>query len=148
MHREGHIGFSLIVLSVVMYLLHRWNLVLATIAIGFSTFPDVDLRMGIAHRKWTHNVFFAILSGLISGWITKEVGLGFEVGFWGAFGGVILHILADLLTYRSFAPFYPLFDGKISLKLFRSDNVLVNRGLLVLGVVTFIVLYGFGTFII
>ncbi len=147
MHREGHVGFSLLVLSAIMYLLHKWNLLIAIIALGFSTFPDVDLKLGIAHRKWTHNVFFALASGLAFGWITEKVGLGFGVGFWGAFGGVILHILGDLMTYRSFAPLYPLSKRKTSLKLFRSDNVLINWGMLIAGISIFVFLYGFGRFI-
>jgi inner membrane protein len=109
--------------------------------VGFSTFPDVDLRLGITHRKWTHSVVFGILVGLAFGWIAKMIGLGFKIGFLGAFGGILLHILGDLLTYQPFAPLYPISKRKIALGLFRSDNLIVNKSMLILGILTFSILY-------
>jgi len=144
MHREGHIGFSLIVLALVMFALDAWDyksLITALIAIGFSTFPDVDLKLGIAHRKWTHNVFAGLLIGIAFGWITEMSGLSFEVGFVGAFGGIVLHILGDLLTYRSFAPLWPVSKRKVAFGLFRSDNPIANKLMLILGLVIFSLLY-------
>ena len=144
MHREGHIGFSLIIISIVMSLLNSWNskaLITAIIALIFSTFPDIDLKLGIAHRKWTHSIFFGFIAGLTFGWIAKMSGLSFEVGFLGAFGGIILHILGDLLTYRAFAPLYPFSKRKIALGLFRSDNAVINKLMLILGLLTFSILY-------
>lgn len=141
MHREGHVGLALSISSLIMWLLHRWDLLTLAIILGFSTFPDVDLRLGIQHRKWTHNIFFGLLSGLAFGYITKLSGLGFEPGFFGAFGGITLHILGDLLTYRSFAPFYPISKRKFALGLFRSDNRIVNTLMLIIGMITFSVLY-------
>lgn len=144
MHREGHIGFSLMVVSVIMSILNAWDfnsLITAVISLGFSTFPDVDLRLGISHRKWTHSVFFGLFAGLAFGWVAEMLGLCFEVGFIGAFGGILLHILGDLLTYKPFAPFYPISKRKIALGLFRSDNVIVNKLMLILGILTFSILY-------
>ncbi len=141
MHREGHVGFSLIVLAIIMYIFHCWDLKTATIALGFSTFPDIDLKMGIAHRKWTHSIAFAVLVGLVFGYVTKLFGLGFESGFWGAFGGTVLHIAGDLLTYQPFAPLYPISKKKMALGLFRSDNVLANKFMLICGCIVFIYLY-------
>ncbi len=141
MHREGHVGLSLAVASGIMALVHRWDLPTLAIVLVFSTFPDIDLRIGIAHRKWTHNLFFALLSGVVFGYVTYEVGLGFLRGFLGAFGGVCLHILGDLLTYRAFAPLYPVSNRKFSLGLFRSDNRVVNLLMLVLGSLAFAILY-------
>ncbi len=141
MHREGHIGFSLVVLSILMSILNHWDLLTAIIALGFSIFPDIDLKLGIAHRKWTHNIFFGLIAGLAFGYITELSGLGFKAGFLGAFGGVILHIMGDLLTYRAFAPLYPFSKRSIALGLFRSDNAIVNRLMLILGILIFSVLY-------
>lgn len=141
MHREGHIGFSLIVLSILMSILNHWDLLMAIIAVGFSTFPDIDLKLGIAHRKWTHSIFFGLVTGLAFGYITELSGLSFKVGFLGAFGGIILHILGDLLTYRAFAPLYPFSKRKMALGLFKSDNVIVNKLMLILGIFIFGVLY-------
>ena len=141
MHREGHVGFTLTIASLIMWLVHRWDLLTLAIALGFATFPDVDLKLGIQHRKWTHNVFFGLFSGLTFGYITELSGLGFEPGFLGAFGGIILHILGDLFTYRSFAPFYPISKRKFAIGLFRSDNRLVNRLMLIIGLITFCALY-------
>ncbi len=141
MHREGHIGFSLIVLAIVMHVLHFWDLKTAVIALGFSTFPDIDLKMEIAHRRWTHSIIFAVIVGLVFGYVTKLFGLGFERGFWGAFSGVVLHIAGDLLTYQPFAPFYPISKRKIALGLFKSDNVLVNKFMLICGFLIFVYFY-------
>ncbi len=144
MYKEGHVGFSLIFLSIAMYLTDSWDemsLITALIALVFSTFPDLDLKIGVGHRKYTHSFLFALIFGILTGLITYKIGFGFYPGFLGAFAGINLHIIADLMTYRRFAPLWPVSNKKFSLGLFRSDNRYVNRVLLIAGLISFVLLY-------
>ncbi len=105
-------------------------IILSTI---LSTLPDIDLKLELPHRKYTHNVLFALLAGSAAGIVTSVLGLGFELGFYSVCVGVLTHLLGDLLTYRSFAPLYPLIRRRFSLKLFHSSDKYVNSVFLLLG---------------
>lgn len=105
-------------------------IILSTI---LSTLPDIDLKLELPHRKYTHNVLFALLAGSAAGIVTSVLGLGFELGFYSVCVGVLTHLLGDLLTYRSFAPLYPLTRRRFSLKLFHSSDKYVNSVFLLLG---------------
>ncbi len=105
-------------------------IILSTI---LSTLPDIDLKLELPHRKYTHNVLFALLAGSAAGIVTSVLGLSFELGFYSVCVGVLTHILGDLLTYRSFAPLYPLVRRRFSLKLFHSSDRHVNSVFLLLG---------------
>ena len=191
MHRDGHIGLTLIVFSILYYVLNSWNfksILILLIAVIFSTFPDYDIKIlsrrtlirkigllfltlslllfflqipattylsviflflslifvmlsFIHHRGITHTLTFAFVCGTLMGFITLEILGDFYVGFIGAFFGVVLHIFGDLLTYTSFSPLYPFSNRKISLKLFRSSNKLVNRSLITMGLIALMILY-------
>ena len=105
-------------------------IILSTI---LSTLPDIDLKLELPHRKYTHNVLFALLAGSAAGIVTSVLGFRFELGFYSVCVGVMTHILGDLLTYRSFAPLYPLVRRRFSLKLFHSSDKYVNSVFLLLG---------------
>ncbi len=111
-------------------------IILSTI---FSTLPDIDLKLELPHRKYTHNVLFALLAGSAAGIVTSVLGLSFELGLYSVCVGVLTHILGDLLTYRSFAPLYPLVRRRFSLKLFHSSDRYVNSVFLLLGGATYFV---------
>ncbi len=111
-------------------------IILSTI---FSTLPDTDLKLELPHRKYTHNVLFALLAGSAAGIVTSVLGLSFELGLYSVCVGVLTHILGDLLTYRSFAPLYPLVRRRFSLKLFHSSDRYVNSVFLLLGGATYFV---------
>ncbi len=105
-------------------------IILSTI---LSTLPDIDLKLELPHRKYTHNVLFALLAGSAAGIVTSVLGLSFELGFYSVCVGVLTHLLGDLLTYRSFAPLYPLIKRRFSLKLFHSSDKYVNSVFLLIG---------------
>jgi len=137
---RGHAGLNLLITSIAAYVLGYvgWRvnaiIILSTL---LSSLPDIDLRLELPHRKYTHNVLFAILVGAAAGIITDLLGLGFGLGFYSVCVGVLTHIVGDLMTYRSFAPLYPLTTKKVSLKLFHSSNRLVNSTFLVLGLASY-----------
>ena len=115
MNREGHAGFSLILMSIFLYLMDLWNrewLTILALAIGFSMLPDLDIRFEIPHRKYTHTVVFAFVSGFAIGFIFDYSGMNFWTGFTGAFAGSLMHIAGDLLTHMPFAPLSPFCDKK------------------------------------
>lgn len=133
---KGHAGLNLLVTSSTALALglSGW-LVNAVIILStiLSTLPDIDLRLELPHRKYTHNVLFALLAGSAAGIVTSVLGFGFELGFYSVCVGVLTHILGDLLTYRSFAPLYPLVRRRFSFRLFHSSNKYVNSIFLLLG---------------
>ena len=67
--------------------------------------------------------------------------MNFWTGFTGAFAGSLMHIAGDLLTHMPFAPLSPFVTKKMALGLFRADNTVVNRIILIFGVVVFSILY-------
>mgnify|MGYP000126624805 CR=1 FL=1 len=59
------------------------------------------------------------------------------MGFMSGFGGTVLHIIGDLLTYMPFAPLAPFYNKKVSLGLFESDGDAVNNLFFNIGVIAF-----------
>ncbi len=144
MNREGHAGLTLIIMSLLFSLIDLWDrhwLVILFLTVGFSMLPDIDIRFEIPHRKFTHNIIFAFLSGLGTGILFEYSGMDFWMGFTGAFAGSVLHITGDLLTIMPFAPLSPFIRKKFAIGLFRADNTVVNRVFLLAGVMVFLSLY-------
>ncbi len=131
-----------LIVSALLYLIHRTYVAVASLLTSLTLL----ILYGMSeHRKFSHTVFFATICGAFAGFFTLNVFGDFVIGFLGAFSGVLSHITGDLLTYTPFSPFYPLVKRKVSLKLFRSSNVLVNRSILLAGLVVFASTYQGGT---
>lgn len=129
MNRFGHIGFALLVLSP---LIDKFDLGYILIAVASTLFPDIDLRLKIGHRKYTHNITFGFLVGILVFMLSKSSWLAFLVLM-----SIFAHILADLLTIQKFAPLYPFSKKKYALKLFKSNNTAINTAVLLLGLASF-----------
>jgi len=134
MNRFGHLGFSLILFSP---LLSYFSTTEVMTAILFSMLPDIDLVLRIKHRMYTHNILFASLISLAFLFLLKDEMIATFI-----FLGVFSHILADLLTKMPFAPLYPLYRKRFALRLFRSDNAVVNYSFLIVGIFFFAYFYG------
>ena len=131
-------GFALIVTFSALILLRLKSIEAVTVAFlitALSTLPDIDLKLEIAHRRYTHNVLAALAFGLLIGYILKGTVVGFLGGFIAGFGGTLLHLLGDIFTYKPFKPLWPFLNREVALELFSSDDHLVNRALWALGVV-------------
>lgn len=100
----------------------------------FSVLPDIDLRFEIKHRRYTHNIVVTTLVGILLGLLIDHVGLGFWTGFVACFLGFLCHILGDLLTYSSFPPLWPVVKREVSLRLFKSNDKIVNSLFMFIGV--------------
>ena len=141
MNREGHVGFTLAVVGSILYLLDlvntRYFMVLMLSAV-FSILPDIDLRLEIAHRKYTHNIFIALSLSIAIGLLLHLAGLDFIVGFTSCLAGLLSHIAGDLLTYMEFPPLWPLVKKEVSLKLFKSNSKPANKLFLALGIAVLI----------
>jgi len=111
------------------------HVIIGLLTVSLITLPDIDIRLEIAHRKYTHNVVAAIIFGLLSAMLYHP--LGYIPSFLAGFSATLLHILGDLLTYMPFAPLWPFMKAKIALKLFSSSNRAVNEGFWALGLATF-----------
>ncbi|MEM4472406.1 MAG: metal-dependent hydrolase [Archaeoglobaceae archaeon] len=129
MNRFGHLGFSLLIFSP---LLSLFSFTEISIAVIFSLLPDIDLILKVEHRRYTHNITFALIMALIFFLFLNDILVSAFI-----FAGIFSHILADLFTKKKFAPFYPLSNKKFALGLFRSDNLAVNYSLLFLGLFSF-----------
>jgi len=147
MHAEGHAGITLIIFSILMIPLGwgDYQIIAIGLAVGVSSLPDIDLKYrqyGIHHRGVTHSILFAFLVGLGLGalfYSNDNHLLWFVTGFAGGFGGIMSHLVGDILTYHAFKPLWPIKDTKISLGLCPASNKAVNEGLLAAGAVTFVV---------
>ncbi|MHC1627230.1 MAG: metal-dependent hydrolase [Candidatus Nezhaarchaeales archaeon] len=145
MNRAGHVGFTLTVVGLALYVLDFTSLnylLLIMLSAFFSVLPDIDLRLEVKHRKYTHNIFIALVISILIGLLTQHMNLGFTLGFIACLSGFLCHIAGDLLTYMSFPPLWPIMKKEVSLKLFSSNNKIINDLLMVLGV-TILVFYVF-----
>lgn len=148
MHRNGHIGASIVVYAPFGFLVTA----LASIEVGvvgavgvgsMAMVPDLDMRVPfVKHRGITHTVWFALLVGV--GFGAVGLAVGSQRGLVGAllFGGtaflfgaltIVSHLLADALTPMGIRPYAPVRDDKYTLDLFTAANPLANYALLGLG---------------
>ncbi len=138
---RGHAGFNLLLTSATAYFLGLKGLDVNAVIIlstAFASLPDVDIRLRITHRKYTHNIFFGLGVGVLVGLVTQLLSVGFLLGFTSVFVGVGTHLLADLMTYKGFNPLAP-FGGRVrSLRLFRSSNRAVNDSFLIAGAAAYL----------
>jgi len=138
MQAKGHWGLALIILSsiAIPFGINVYIISLIFLTAFLSSLPDIDLKLGISHRTITHTILFAIIAGvtfsLLFGILTK-VTIWYIIGFLAGFGGVILHLIGDLMTYMAFKPLYPFSSREISFGWFRADNKIVNNGFFLLG---------------
>jgi len=110
-----------------------------------ASLPDIDLslqRKGypIHHRGPTHSILFAALCGvLLAGalFYLYQTSLYILVGFAAGFTGIMSHLLGDMLTYMAFKPLWPLNDTEISLGLVAASNPLLNKAMVILGLICF-----------
>ncbi|MBC7114903.1 MAG: metal-dependent hydrolase [Archaeoglobi archaeon] len=141
MYSRGHIGLSLIIISLLLKTLgvNPDSLTISTFVLLFSTFPDIDLKLGTAHRGLSHSIFFSVLIAFLFSLIlyrlSGDQNLLFT-SFTGSAIGMISHILGDLLTLMKFRPLWPLSKRTFSFGLFRSENRIVNEGLFLAGLLS------------
>ncbi len=133
MNRFGHVGFTMLTLSPLTRYVGVDFVILATV---FSLLPDIDILLRLRHREYTHNLTFAALSAFVA-FVVSGVRLALA-----ALAGITTHILADLLTMQKFAPLYPFSRRRVALKLFRSDNSVVNTMSFILGFLSFMYFTG------
>jgi len=134
--RRGHAGFALVVASLIAQALGlalQEGLLFISLSATFSVLPDIDLRLELRHRRYTHNVLVALLASALIGVTTSQAGLGFPMGFSTCLLGYLCHILGDLLTYMSFPPLWPIVKKEVSLRLFRSSDKAVNSAFMAVG---------------
>ena len=139
---HGHAGLTLIIFSFLMmpfgYSVEAIFIIIFSTAL--SSIPDIDLIYGWKHRGIAHNIGFALVIGIgiaIIFFFTMPDTIIALTGFIGGFGGVISHLLGDIITYKSFAPLAPFSKRKIALKYCKADNKKVNNGLVTGGVLAF-----------
>lgn len=148
MYRQGHIGISLILyLPLAYHLIHSGNLLLTGFGViamlATTMLPDIDHQIPmLPHRGVTHSVWFAggvgyavyrICTDLLAiiQVATSEsaaVFLGTMAGY-----GIISHLVADALTPMGVQPLTPFLSARWTFNLAQSSNALVNKSLLIAG---------------
>jgi membrane-bound metal-dependent hydrolase YbcI (DUF457 family) len=137
MNSRGHVGLTLTILTPTLAFLSSKGFestIFLILATTLSTLPDIDLKIGLPHRRYTHNIFFIILSSLFFGYLTSLTLEDFNLGLYSTLTSGSIHLIGDLMTYMAFSPLYPISDVCISLRLFKSNDALVNNILLITGV--------------
>ena len=137
---RGHVGLNLAVLSLVGMLFNFYDVkysIIVAVSTLFSSLPDIDLRLEVSHRKYTHNVLFALVFSILFGCGTYYLVHDFNLGFSIMFSALIIHIVGDLMTYKPFNPFAPFTKEKYSFRLFRSSSKVVNNALMMIGSVLY-----------
>ncbi|RLF16773.1 MAG: hypothetical protein DRJ66_02615 [Thermoprotei archaeon] len=138
MRAKGHAGMALLITFAILSLLRLTSMesiITALLTVAAVTIPDIDIKLEIKHRKYTHNILAALILGLILALIYHP--LGWYIGFTAGFLAVMIHALGDLFTIMPFAPLWPFYRKEISLKWFRYDNPIANNAFLTLGVAMF-----------
>ena len=136
MNWRGHVGLNLAILSIVGMLFNFYDInysIVVAVSTLFSSLPDIDLKLEIGHRKYTHNILFALVFSMLFGCATYYIIHDFTLGFSIMFSALIIHIVGDLMTYKPFNPFAPFTRGSYSFRLFRSSSKAVNNVLMALG---------------
>lgn len=149
MHRDGHLGASLLAYAPLGFLavaagFDRAAIAGALLAAGLSMAPDVDQRVpGLDHRGPTHTVWFAAVIAVLLGAGGAAVGftrgsllVGVALAVFGALVGatsILAHIAADALTPSGVRPFAPRRDTEYSLEVATAANPVANYAILAAG---------------
>ncbi len=143
MHAKGHFGLTLLIGSLLAlpFGLGPNYLIVTTIfaAAALSSLPDIDIKLGLPHRRVTHTLLFGIVVGLGFGFLfgySSGLSMG-VVGFLAGIGSVASHILGDLLTYMEFSPLAPFSYKRLSFKKFRADDPVMNKLFFDAGIIMF-----------
>jgi len=153
MYAKGHIGLTLLLVSLLMLPFgeNEYALYIIFLSAGLSALPDLDMEWQkhvsfIHHRGITHSILFAVIAGFAFGllfYYTHQTLLWAGVGFTSGFLGVVCHLIGDIFTYHAFKPLWPLSEKEISFGLCRAGNRSVNEGLMTVGGIVFIAYFLF-----
>ncbi|AFL66496.1 metal-dependent hydrolase [Desulfurococcus amylolyticus] len=86
--------------------------------------PDLDLHLG--HRKTLHNIFALAVFTIMVSIILDHIGVRNELIPKAVALGWLTHILSDVLNIQGVYLFYPFSEYSISLKIARSDSMVLN----------------------
>lgn len=170
MYGEGHIGLNaLIYTPIALLTMQMFSFELAVLGavlfVSATLIPDFDRHFDssmnshrsnvwhivpIKHRGFTHTIEFALLiggpMGAFFGYYTPmahDPTLVAIFGYWMVVGGILGHILGDIMTPAGISP--SIFsDQNYSLRLFRSNRKLPNGIFFIVGFVSLVATLGYG----
>ena len=122
------------------------KVLLILMASMLSFIPDIDVQLELRHRTYTHNILAGILVGLGIGTLFYSIRTDyFFLGFLSGFGGVMSHIMGDIIAGQKpdgspwkLKVLWPFSNREIGLGIVKSSNKEVNRGLLYMGIIAFV----------
>ena len=129
MTRKSHITIG----CLVSYLLftYGFNLIWCVIGIVGSTFPDIDLKIGIKHRTITHSLLALFLTTLPLFVFNEDLGIVFFFNF-------VSHLVADSCTKMGVPLFYP-YPKKYGLRFIKTGSSLEYLSIVILILFLFII---------
>ena len=159
MYWRGHVGIALLAYAPVAGAVRvagepELTVLGAAVAVAFSTLPDLDHRLPVAHRGPTHTVAFAVAGGAfvaLAAAVASLAGGGLALAaatpagtalppwtpvFAGGVAALALcsHVAGDAITPMGIRPFRPLSGWHLTLDLTPAANPSANRLFLGIGV--------------
>lgn len=142
MRTKGHLGFGLLLSSLVLLIwpysatdtsLWLW----IVFFLGGTKIPDIDIIWGVEHRGFTHTLAGALLFGFL--FALPFYGNPYDAltVFAGVSGGILSHVIGDMMTFKPLKPLWPLSSREVALGLFESSNETVNSAFAKLGTTAF-----------
>lgn len=173
MHREGHHGLNaLLYAPIALGVAFLGSVELAVIGamffVGTASIPDFDRHFDssmnshrsdlwhlvpIKHRGFTHTVWFAVIAGVVGASfgtvmavLVPSVAPEIVMVFAGVctMGGVLGHILGDMMTPMGVCPLSPIRRSTYSLNWFLAKNTVANYGFLFVGGIALLAALGAG----
>ena len=149
MNHVGHVGLTLLIFSFLAlpFGFSENAVILIVLAAGLSSLPDIDIRFEIKHRTYTHNIFAALIFGIVFGFILFYAGglLWGIIGFAAAFGGTMSHLLGDIIAGKrlngspwEIKPLWPFSDKLVGFGWFYASDKKMNERLMKMGTLAFV----------
>lgn len=160
MHKEGHGGAMLLAYSPFAFIFaYTGNIVALGLGFlllgGMPMIPDIDMKLPIKHRGWTHTIWFSIGLGVLLSLLVliAQYFVGYIHPFSKAIGPVLFaffignmlvlgHLVGDIVTKMGVKPFYPYSDYKIRIDWIpflptRASSEIANTLFLTFGTIIF-----------
>ena len=159
MYPPGHAGITAILISALIYLFlvvgrERAGLRWLGLSIALTLAPDLDgVLPGMVHRGITHTFLAALVLGVVvaavawaSGFRSTHVRVGrATLGFLVGAGGVVSHLLGDVITPMGVRLLFPLRNTVYTLDVVRASDPEANLSFLLVGVTALAISYRAGT---
>jgi len=147
MYPPGHIGLTAGLFAPVVYWLRvtgrdRTARDCLSVGVVLSVLPDADAVVpGLVHRGVTHTLLAAVVAGVVIALALRRTGVA-PVGlraehaathYLVGAGGVVSHLLGDIITPMGIQPLYPLWGTPVTFDVVSAGSPAANTALVLTG---------------